>query len=134
MARRLNPRRVTLGGDEAVALTPKEYEQLVAARRQIGGQSARVRVLAQEVKRTEQLLQDLEALVEAPGGECPHQAGEQCPAAEFEGATVGFEGATVGFEGVAVGFEGATVERDADGGCLRCSIAALLRRHRGQAA
>ncbi|MEU9406764.1 hypothetical protein AB0E08_13915 [Streptomyces sp. NPDC048281] len=113
MARRLNPRRVTLGGDEAVALTPKEYEQLVAARRQIGGQSARVRVLAQEVKRTEQLLQDLEALVEAPGGECPHQAGEQCPAAEFEGATV---------------------ERDADGSCLRCSIAALLRRHRGQAA
>ncbi|WP_105967911.1 hypothetical protein [Streptomyces geranii] len=60
------PRRITLGGHEAVALTVREYEQLIASRRQIGGQSARVRVLAQQVKRTEQLLRDLETLVAVP--------------------------------------------------------------------
>ncbi|MCX5061979.1 MULTISPECIES: hypothetical protein [unclassified Streptomyces] len=34
------PRRITLGGREAIALTVAEYEQLIAGRRQIGGQSA----------------------------------------------------------------------------------------------
>jgi hypothetical protein len=60
------PRRITLGGHGAVALTVREYEQLIASRRQIGGQSARVRVLAQQVKRTEQLLNELENLVSDP--------------------------------------------------------------------
>ncbi|MFF4705620.1 hypothetical protein ACWC4D_22610 [Streptomyces sp. NPDC001288] len=63
MARHPQPRRITLGGHEAVALTVREYEQLMASRRQIGGQSARVRVLAQQLKRTEQLLGELENLV-----------------------------------------------------------------------
>ena len=63
VARRPQPRHITLGGREAVALTLEEYEQLIASRRQIGGQSARVRVLAQQAKRTEQLLKELESLV-----------------------------------------------------------------------
>ncbi|MFG2797898.1 hypothetical protein [Streptomyces pseudovenezuelae] len=63
MARRPQPRHITLGGREAVALTMEEYEQLIASRRQIGGQSARVRVLAQQAKRTEQLLNELDSLV-----------------------------------------------------------------------
>ncbi|MFE4969367.1 hypothetical protein [Streptomyces sp. NPDC056660] len=66
MARHPQPRRITLGGHEAVALTVREYEQLIASRRQIGGQSARVRVLAQQVKRTEQLLNELQSLVSDP--------------------------------------------------------------------
>ncbi|MFJ9822582.1 hypothetical protein ACIRU3_46800 [Streptomyces sp. NPDC101151] len=112
MARHLQPRHIILGGREAVALTPEEYEQLVASRRQIGGQSARVRVLAQQAKRTEQLLQDLETLIAAPADGCREQAGtaptassRSCPGEE-------------------------TTERNAGPDCLRCAIAALLRRHR----
>ncbi|GHI02247.1 hypothetical protein Scel_05680 [Streptomyces cellostaticus] len=71
-----------------MALTVQEYEQLVASRRQIGGQSARVRVLAQQVKRDARLLQELEVLVGCPGHD------------------------------------------GTDSACLRCTIAALLRRHR----
>lgn len=95
MARHLQPRRITLGGREAVALTVQEYEQLIASRRQIGGQSARVRVLSQQAKRTEELLRELESLV-AARVDCrePHSA---------------------------------------DTDCLRCAIAARLRRHRGPA-
>nr|WP_240982463.1 hypothetical protein [Streptomyces sp. S3(2020)] len=43
----------------------EEYEQLIASRRQIGGQSARVRVLALQAKRTEQFLEELETLIAA---------------------------------------------------------------------
>ncbi|GGX35634.1 hypothetical protein [Streptomyces noursei] len=68
MARTPQPRHITLGGRAAVALTLEEYERLIASRRQIGGQSARVRVLAQQVKRTERLLSELEALVGGPDG------------------------------------------------------------------
>lgn len=69
VTRRPQPRYITLGGREAVALTPEEYERLIVSRRQIGGQSARVRVLAHQVKRTEELLRDLEVLVRSsPGG------------------------------------------------------------------
>ncbi len=106
MARQSQPRRITLGGREAVALTVQEYEQLMASRRQIGGQSARVRVLAQQVKQTEKLLSDLETLVGAPA--------KPCRAAEPEA------GAGAG-------------EDESDGDCLRCEIAALLRRHRDPA-
>ncbi|MEV6833041.1 hypothetical protein AB0N17_00650 [Streptomyces sp. NPDC051133] len=83
MARHLQPRRITLAGREALALTAEEYEQLIADRRQIGGQSARVRVLAQQAKRTERLLQELETLVhdaadchgpDGEGGRCPRCA------------------------------------------------------------
>ncbi|WP_031170424.1 hypothetical protein [Streptomyces durhamensis] len=109
MARPPQPRRITLGGREAVALTLREYEQLVASRRQVGGQSARVRVLAQQARRTERLLHDLETLIAASWDDCPgrpHQAPAACPD-RAEGGT--------------------------DAPCLRCAIAALLRRHRDPA-
>jgi hypothetical protein len=93
VARHPQPRRITLGGREAVALTVEEYEQLIASRRQIGGQSARVRVLAHEAKRTEQLLHDLESLI-GPTDHGPHEP---------------------------------------DTTCLRCEVAALVRRHRAPA-
>ncbi|MFJ4007307.1 hypothetical protein ACIPWL_28160 [Streptomyces sp. NPDC090023] len=68
MARRPQPRRITLGGKEVVTLTVEEYEQLVASRRQIGGQSARVRVLSQQVRAAEQLVEDLEDLIRVSAG------------------------------------------------------------------
>ncbi|MEU9291721.1 hypothetical protein AB0D57_45700 [Streptomyces sp. NPDC048275] len=114
MARRPQPRHITLGGREAVALTVEEYEQLIASRRQIGGQSARVRVLAHKAKRTEQLLQELETLIGAPavclerGGQAPTACPPPWPAV---GAT----------------------QSDTAADCLRCAIADLLRRHRDPA-
>ncbi|WP_055527507.1 hypothetical protein [Streptomyces graminilatus] len=110
--RRPQPRRITLGGREAVALTVAEYERLLASRRQVGGQSARVRVLAQQVKRTEQLLRDLETLVEAP----PDDSQEPAPTAPGE-CTPPCRTAK-------------TASRGQPEDCLRCAIAALLRRHR----
>ena len=104
MARHPQPRHITLGGREAVALTVQEYEQLVASRRQIGGQSARVRVLAQQVKRDARLLRELEALVGDPADPfacCTPDEAAGCP----------------GHDGT-------------DSACLRHTIAALLRRHR----
>ena len=114
MTRRPPPRRITLGGREAVALTLEEYEQLIASRRQIGGQSARVRVLGQQVKRTEQLLHELETLVAAPAEGCERtrrehsSGGASCHTAEARAA-------------------------DPNNDCLRCAIANLLRRHRDPA-
>lgn len=113
MSRQPQPRRITLGGHEVVALTPAEYEQLMAGRRQIGGQSARVRVLAHQAKRTERLLRALEDLVSAPPQEC-HRRGEPagpdhpgpCPT-----ATPAPPGTVTD--------------------CLRCAVADLLRGHRG---
>ncbi|NUU21544.1 MAG: hypothetical protein HOV68_08525 [Streptomycetaceae bacterium] len=117
MAKRPQPRRITLGGREAVALTPEEYRQLIASRRQIGGQSARVRVLAQQAKRTEELLRELETLIAAPeagpgapAGRPSSDCSGTCRAADVPG------------------------ESNADPGCLRCAIAALLRRHRDPSA
>jgi hypothetical protein len=115
VTRRPQPRHITLGGHEAVALTPKEYEQLIASRRQIGGQSARVRVLAQQVKRSEQLLRDLEDLITAADQGCGEPA--RTPPAACS-ALCADPDATAGTES----------------GCLRCAIAALLRRHREAAA
>lgn len=66
MPRRPQPSRITLGGAEAVALPVAEYEQLLASRRQMGGQSARIRALSEQLRRTEQLLNDLEGLVTDP--------------------------------------------------------------------
>ncbi|MFE2533117.1 hypothetical protein [Streptomyces sp. NPDC059371] len=112
VARHLQPRHITLGGREAVALTVREYEQLIASRRQIGGQSARVRVLADQVKRTEQLLRDLESLVQAAKGVCPEETGTvatRCAAS-------------------CAGTSGTLGESDRD--CLRCAVVDLLRRHR----
>ncbi|MET8981823.1 hypothetical protein ABZX85_40145 [Streptomyces sp. NPDC004539] len=79
MARSPQPRRITLGGREAVALTVEEYERLVASRRQIGGQSARVRVLAQQARRTERLLTELESLI---GARTPCHPRPDAPPAE----------------------------------------------------
>ncbi|RRQ79980.1 hypothetical protein CQW44_33130 [Streptomyces griseofuscus] len=114
MARRLTPRHITLGGREAVALTLEEYEQLVASRRQIGGQSARARVLSLEAKRTERLLQDLETLITAPRDRC-------CCEQRSAEATTSPES----------GSDGGASEPGTD--CLRCAVAALLRRHRNPA-
>ncbi|MFI2640749.1 hypothetical protein [Streptomyces sp. NPDC018610] len=108
MAKTPQPRHITLGGREAVALTREEYDQLIASRRQIGGQSARVRVLAQQAKRTEQLLRDLEALIAAQGEGCSGQvrtSSTTCP-------------------------ESPATRTNAAGACLRCELASLLRRHR----
>ncbi|MER6031369.1 hypothetical protein [Streptomyces sp. NPDC001851] len=111
MARAPQPRHITLGGREAVALTREEYDQLIASRRQIGGQSARVRVLAQQAKRTEELVHDLEALVAAQGEGCKQQLHASSPRCPERQAT----------------------PKNADGSCLRCEVAALLRRHRDAA-
>ncbi|WP_370665178.1 hypothetical protein [Streptomyces sp. IBSBF 2507] len=111
MAKRPRPRHITLGGHEAVALTVEEYEQLIASRRQIGGQSARVRVLAQQARRTAELLTELEQLVGSSEGCREHAAtaradrSPRCP-------------------------EGGTRPSEKDVGCLRCALANLLRRHR----
>ncbi|MEU9151272.1 hypothetical protein AB0D59_12115 [Streptomyces sp. NPDC048417] len=112
MARHPQPRRITLGGHEAVALTVREYERLTASRRQIGGQSARVRVLAQQVKRTEQLLNELENLVSDPADRRETDRHEPAgrPSPECRAAP------------------GAGGAPDAE--CLRCAIADLIRRHR----
>ncbi|CAM5602186.1 hypothetical protein ACIPPN_29800 [Streptomyces diastaticus] len=80
MPRRPQPSRITLGGAEAVALPVAEYEQLLASRRQMGGQSARIRALSEQLRRTEQLLNELEELVTDP----PSVRGRA--AAEDEGA------------------------------------------------
>ncbi|MFJ6074043.1 hypothetical protein ACIQFU_24960 [Streptomyces sp. NPDC093065] len=111
MAKLPRPRHITLGGHEAVALTVEEYEQLIASRRQIGGQSARVRVLAQQAQRTAELLTELEQLVGPPEG---------CR----EGATTEWEDCP---PTCAAGDSGPSEQ---DSGCLRCTIAKLLRRHR----
>ncbi|ANW22338.1 hypothetical protein [Streptomyces clavuligerus] len=81
MAGHPEPHRITVGGHEAVALTVRGYEQLLANRRQIGGQSARIRVLSQEIRKSRLLLRELEALVEEAVCDCPRQDGEQvlCP-------------------------------------------------------
>ncbi|MCX4765471.1 hypothetical protein OG562_31760 [Streptomyces sp. NBC_01275] len=107
MAGRPQPRRITLGGREAVALTVAEYERLIASRRQIGGQSARVRVLAHQAKRTEQLLQDLERLVGSPT-DCRAQDSQSQSQSEPQSDS--------------------DAGNDAD--CLRRALAELLRRHR----
>ncbi|MCX4743800.1 hypothetical protein [Streptomyces antibioticus] len=120
MARHPQPRRITLGGREAVALTVEEYEALIASRRQIGGQSARVRVLGQQVRRTERLLQDLESLVAAPPDHCGERTGTTPTSAECLHADAAEMDAA----------EMEAVEPDAGPGCLRCAVAALLHRHR----
>jgi hypothetical protein len=116
VGRHPQPRHITLGGREAVALTVREYEQLIAGRRRIGGQSARVRVLGEQVKRTEELLRDLESLVAATEDSCRERAdtAAAAPDASRPGPV-------------------ATIV-EPDGGCLHCAIAALLRRRRGPAA
>ncbi|WP_215449720.1 hypothetical protein [Streptomyces sp. ATCC 21386] len=113
MARRPQPRHITLGGREAVALTVEEYEQLIASRRQIGGQSARVRVLAHQARRTEQLLHELETLISPVA--CTEQTG-QAPTTDPPTCP-------------AVG----TAPSDMTADCLRCAIADLLHRHRDAA-
>ncbi|MFF7753161.1 hypothetical protein ACFZCP_28830 [Streptomyces sp. NPDC007971] len=114
MGRHPQPRHITLDGRDAIALTVEEYEQLIASRRQIGGQSARVRVLAQQAKRTEQLLRELQTLVDDPV-DC-HEQDRMQPSACAASDSPHRAG-----------------ERDAQAHCLRCAIAVLLRRHRDAA-
>ncbi|WP_203593578.1 hypothetical protein [Streptomyces sp. SID9124] len=66
MTRRPQPLRIVLEGVESVALSVGEYEQLLASRRQVGGQSARLRALGEKIRRTDQLLSDLRGLVDKP--------------------------------------------------------------------
>ncbi|MFD4653074.1 hypothetical protein [Streptomyces sp. NPDC057889] len=110
MARHPQPRHITLGGREAVALTLEEYEQLIASRRQIGGQSARVRVLAQRAKESEELLREIEALVGCPSHGCHGLRDRR-----------GNEGR---------GGEAGEPAGAKDTDCLRCALTALLLRHR----
>ncbi|MEV3860670.1 hypothetical protein AB0J38_40970 [Streptomyces sp. NPDC050095] len=102
MGRPPQPRHIMLGGHEAVALTIDEYAQLIASRRQIGGQSARVRVLAHQAKRTERLVRGLEELVEECAAEACRAAGTPQP-----------------------GQPRSDDRRDDD--CPRCAVAELLR-------
>ncbi|MFD5653998.1 hypothetical protein [Streptomyces sp. NPDC127039] len=99
---------------EAVALPVAEYEQLLASRRQMGGQSARIRTLSEKLRRTEQLLDDLEGLVAAPepvrgtpldAGDCSEAGRADVP-------------------------EGTEAAKD-EAAALRRAVAELLRRHRG---
>ncbi|MFJ8862328.1 hypothetical protein ACIRD8_28350 [Streptomyces sp. NPDC102451] len=115
MTRRPQPRRITLGGREAVALTLQEYERLLASRRQIGGQSARVRVLGRQVKQAEQLLQELETLAAVPDEGCGRggEGRSPCMAPRTTAGTTADDAST-----------GTGTD------CLRCAIAALVRRHR----
>jgi hypothetical protein len=110
VARHPQPRHITLGGREAVALSLEEYEQLIASRRQIGGQSARVRVLAQRAKESEELLREIALLVGCPSHGCHGPRGRRGGG---------------GPDGEADEPAGAT-----DSDCLRCALAALLLRHR----
>ncbi|MER5525333.1 hypothetical protein ABT075_12110 [Streptomyces sp. NPDC002677] len=130
MARHPQPRRITLGGHEAVALTVREYEQLIAGRRQIGGQSARVRVLAQQVKRTEQLLNELENLISDPADchepDCHEPDGREPDGREPDGREPDGPPAP---ECRAAPAAGGTPDAE----CLRCATADLLRRHRAPA-
>ncbi|WP_018564515.1 hypothetical protein [Streptomyces sp. PsTaAH-124] len=112
MARAPRPRHITLGGRAAVALTVEEYDQLIASRRQIGGQSARVRVLAQRAKQAAQLLDDLEALIAAHRAGCPGHT-RPAPADRAEDGTTP-----------------KTPSEDVPGRCLCGDVESLLRAHR----
>ncbi|MET7601966.1 hypothetical protein ABZS96_05435 [Streptomyces avermitilis] len=124
MARQLQPRHITLGGREAVALTLEEYERLIVSRRQIGGQSARVRALSQRVKQSEELLTDLEALIGRHTDGCPGAPGATGDAAPCHREPEGADATD------RVGAQGPRAAETASADCLRCALTALLRRHR----
>ncbi|MEU9366192.1 hypothetical protein AB0D71_15880 [Streptomyces avermitilis] len=124
MTRQLQPRHITLGGRKAVALTLEEYERLIVSRRQIGGQSARVRVLSQRVKQSEELLTDLEALIGRPMDDgCPGPQGATGDAAPCHREPEGADGTD------RLGAQGPRAAETVSD-CLRCALTALLRRHR----
>ncbi|MCW5249838.1 hypothetical protein [Streptomyces sp. SHP 1-2] len=120
MARRRQPPRITVEGVEAVALTVAEYEQLLACRRQVGGQSARLRVLGDRMRRTERLLEDLAELVAGPP--------DGRPAPPAPGADPAGHGRT----GRADGPPGTGEESEGEAARLRRAISVLLRRHRAE--
>ncbi|RMB81063.1 hypothetical protein CTZ28_36325 [Streptomyces shenzhenensis] len=79
MGRRLEPRRIVLNGVPAVALTLEEYERLVLARRQLGGQSSRMSGLNRDLSLAANLLEDARAelcTTDGTGG-CPAGRSEQ---------------------------------------------------------
>lgn len=72
MGKRPPPRRVTIDGTDLVILPADEYDLLAAARRQVGGQSNRVRMLRHELDQAQRLLADAAALLrEAPPSDDP---------------------------------------------------------------
>ncbi|GAA2658278.1 hypothetical protein [Streptomyces lunalinharesii] len=120
MARHRPPRRITLGGRTAVALPLEEYEQLLASRRQVGGQSARLRVLAQQVKHDRRFFDELAQLVSDPANRCC-----QAPNGDARSQDGAEDGCSLHID------EESGVAPDASG-CLRRAVAALLRRHRSE--
>ncbi|MEU6480392.1 hypothetical protein ABZ858_26625 [Streptomyces sp. NPDC047017] len=74
MSRRPEPRRIVLDGVPAIALTPQEYERLVLARRQLGGQSSRMSALNRDLSLAADLLDEARAELCATAdghGHCP---------------------------------------------------------------
>ncbi|MEV6778661.1 hypothetical protein [Streptomyces syringium] len=63
MSRRPEPRRMIIGGEEAVVVAPEEYERLATTRRQVGAQGARIRVLKHELQQSLALLAAVESLL-----------------------------------------------------------------------
>ncbi|MEU2850289.1 hypothetical protein [Streptomyces syringium] len=63
MSRRPEPRRMIIGGEEAVVVAPEEYERLATTRRQVGAQGARIRVLKHELQHSLALLAAVESLL-----------------------------------------------------------------------
>ncbi|AXI80334.1 hypothetical protein [Peterkaempfera bronchialis] len=61
MSRRPEPPRITFGGKPAVVLSPEDYQSLAAARRQVGGQATRIKVLRRELADAVALLAEAEA-------------------------------------------------------------------------
>ncbi|MYU20524.1 hypothetical protein [Streptomyces sp. SID8352] len=118
MARRRQPPRITVEGVEAVALTVAEYEQLLACRRQVGGQSARLRALGDRMRRTERLLEDLAELVDGPP--------DGRPAPPAPGAPPTGHGRT----GRADEPPDTGEDPEGEAARLRRAISVLLRRHR----
>ncbi len=58
-------RPVEVDGQELIAVSGEEFARLLAARRQVGGQNARVRVLSGTVEKLRQVLDEVaEALAE----------------------------------------------------------------------
>ncbi|MEV6124439.1 hypothetical protein AB0M23_28680 [Streptomyces sp. NPDC052077] len=156
MARRRQPPRITVEGVEAVALTVAEYEQLLACRRQVGGQSARLRVLGDRMRRTERLLEDLAELVAdppdgrpappapgadpaspAPGADPASPAPGADPASPAPGAdpappAPGADPAGHGRTGRADGPPDTGEDPEGEAARLRRAITVLLRRHRAE--
>jgi hypothetical protein len=64
MTKRPPPRHVVVDGEDGVALTAEEYENLIALRRQVGAGDARQRRLASQVRDLTALVAEIRALTD----------------------------------------------------------------------